>query len=107
MIQMERIWTVIHDNLIFVGLILVIVGGYLLFYGRATIEVAVFLSSFFIIFGILGAIATIFISANSSSFAVYFTFLIILFLSTLFAYFITKIIDYSIFFIGACNIIVI
>ena len=37
MIQMERIWAVIHDNLIFVGLILVVVGGYLLFYGRATI----------------------------------------------------------------------
>ena len=101
--QVSSIWNVFQDNWILIGLILMVIGAYLLFYGRETIVVTVFFASFFIVFGILGALSTVFISPYSSTFVVYFSFLLILFLSTIAAYLVTKILNISVFFIGACT----
>ena len=102
--QVSNIWNVFHDNWILIGIILLIVGLYLLFYGRQTLVVTVFVTAFFIMFGILGALATVLVSPYSSTFIVYFSFILIVFLSTLIAYLVTKIINLSIFFVGACTL---
>jgi hypothetical protein len=42
---------------------------------------------------------------DSSTIAIYFSLLFILFLSTLIAYGLTKLVNVSIFFIGACKLL--
>jgi hypothetical protein len=54
-------------------------------------------------FVVLGAIFTLILSPDSSLVAIYFSLLLILFLSTVIAYGITKLVGLSIFFVGACN----
>lgn len=87
------------------GIILFIIGFQMLFYGLLMINVTVFIAGYFISFAILGGIFTVFLGPNSSSIAVYFSLLFILLASTLIAYGLTKLINVSIFFIGACNLL--
>jgi hypothetical protein len=54
-----------------------------------------------ITFALLGAIFTLFVSPHSSTYVIYFSFLILLFISTLLAYGVTKLVAVSIFFVGA------
>ncbi len=68
------------------------------------INVTVFIAGYFISFAIYGGIFTVFLGPDSSSIAVYFSLLFILLASTLSAYGLTKLINVSIFFIGACNL---
>lgn len=75
----------------------------MLFYGLLMINLTVFIAGYFISFAILGGIFTVFLGPNSSSIAVYFSLLFILLASTLIAYGLTKLINVSIFFIGACK----
>ena len=76
----------------------------MLFYGLLMINLTVFIAGYFISFALLAAIFTIFLGPNSSSIAVYFSLIFILLASTLIAYGLTKLINISIFFIGACTI---
>lgn len=78
-------------------------GLQLLFFGRVTIETTIFIAAFLISFAILGAIFTLFVSPYSSTFIIYFAFLILLFSSTMMAYGVTKLVGFSIFFVGAGN----
>ena len=75
----------------------------MLFYGLLMINLTVFIAGYFISFAILGGIFTVFLTADSSSIAVYFSLLFLLVASTLIAYGLTKLINVSIFFIGACK----
>ena len=76
-------------------------GLHLLFFGRVTIETTIFIAGFLIIFAVFGAIFTLFVSPYSSTFVIYFAFLFLLFISTLVAYGVTKLVGISIFFVGA------
>jgi hypothetical protein len=83
--------------------VLVVLGLHLLFFGRVTIETTIFIASFMIVFVVLGAIFTLFVGPYSSTFVIYFSFLLLLFASTLLAYGVTKLVGLSIFFVGAGN----
>jgi len=74
-----------------------------MFYGILMTSLIIFLTSYFISFAVLTGIATAFLGINSSTIAIYFALLIIVFLSTLLAYGITKLLDVSVFFVGACK----
>ena len=80
-------------------------GFQLLFYGLLMINVTVFIAGYFISFAIYGGIFTVFLGPDSSTIVVYFSLLFILLASTLTAYGLTRLINVSIFFIGACNLI--
>lgn len=82
---------------------MVIIGFYLMFYGRSTIDITVFLAATFIALALLGSILTLFVSPNSSTIVIYTSFLLLLFLSCMLGYAATKLITVSIFFIGACT----
>ncbi len=101
--QVSNIWKVFEDNWIIIGLIMIVLGLHLLFFGRATIETTIFVAGFLICFAVLGSIFTLFVSPYSSTFIIYFAFLILLFASTMLAYGITKLVNVSIFFVGASN----
>lgn len=81
-----------------------IIGFYLLFYGRSTIDITIFIAVFFVSLLIIGSLLTLLVSPNSSSLVIYSTFLFLLFFSCLLGYSATKLINISIFFIGACNL---
>ena len=89
-------------NIILWSIIVFLLGFQLLFYGLLMINVTVFIAGYFISFAIYGGIFTVFLGPDSSSIAVYFSLLFILLASTLSAYGLTKLINISIFFIGAC-----
>jgi hypothetical protein len=76
----------------------------MLFFGILMTNLTIFFASYFISFAILGGISTAFLGPQSSRLAIYFTLLFILFLSTLFAYGLTRLVNVSVFFIGACII---
>lgn len=99
--EVSSIWKVFEDNWILIGIVLFIVGAHMLFFGRATIETTIFIAGFLISFAVLGAIFTIFVNPHSSTFVIYFCFLFLLFLSTMLAYGITRLVGVSIFFVGA------
>lgn len=63
----------------------------------------IFLTAYFLSFAVLIGIFTAFLAPNSNQVAIYFSLLVILFLSTLIAYGLTRLVNLSIFFIGACN----
>ena len=94
-----------EDNWILIGFLLFFVGLHLLFFGRVTIETTIFVAGFFIAFAVLGAIFTIFVGPYSSTFVIYFAFLLLLFASTIISYGITKLVDVSMFFVGASKIV--
>ena len=79
----------------------------MLFYGVLMTHLMIFLAAYFLSFALLTGIFTAFLGINSSRIAIYFSLLLILFLSTLIAYGLTKLVNVSIFFIGACKYFVI
>jgi hypothetical protein len=60
-----------------------------------------------ITFAVLGAILTVFVGPYSSTFIIYFAFLMLLFTATMLAYGVTKLMGISIFFVGAGNKVII
>ena len=101
--QVSSLWVVIDENPLIFGIILFVIGVQSLFFGRITIEISLFFAAFFICLLILGAILTVFIGPNSSTVTIYFSFLLLLAIATLISYGITKLVDISLFFIGACT----
>lgn len=67
------------------------------------IHLMIFITTYFLSFGVLLGLFSAFLSPESSKAIIYFSLLLILFLSTLIAYGLAKVVDFSIFFIGACN----
>lgn len=102
--ELSSIWSALTDNLLIFGFILFVVGFIMLFYGILMTHLMIFLAAYFLSFAILFGIFTAFLSPDSSTIAIYFSLLLILFLSTLTAYSLTKLVNVSVFFIGACNI---
>ena len=103
--QLSSIWTAISDNAWIFGIILIMVGFIMLFFGVLMTHLMIFISAYFLSFAILGSIFTAILGPESSRVGIYFSLLLILFLSTLFAYGLTKLVNVSIFFIGACKTI--
>jgi hypothetical protein len=66
----------------------------------------IFIAAYFLSFAVLTMVATAFLRADSSTLAIYFCLLAILFLSTLIAYGLARLVKVSIFFIGACKLLV-
>jgi hypothetical protein len=93
----------LSDNKLIFGSILFVVGFIMLFYGILMTHLMIFLAAYFLSFAALTGIFTAFLSPDSSRIAIYFSLLFILFLSTLVAYALTRLVDLSIFFIGACK----
>jgi hypothetical protein len=102
--QISSLWTTLEEHQLILGIILFLLGFQLLFYGLMMINLTVFIAGYFISFAIYGGIFTVFLGPDSSSIAVYFSLLFILLASTLTAYGLTRLINLSIFFIGACNL---
>lgn len=105
--ELSSIWSALTDNLFFFGIILFLVGFIMLFYGILMTHLMIFIAAYFLSFAILFGLFTAFLTPESSSVAIYFSLLLILFLSTLIAYSLTKLVNVSIFFIGACKIMLI
>lgn len=101
--QISSLWTTLEEHQVILGIILFLLGFQLLFYGLLMINVTVFIAGYFVSFAIYGGIFTVFLGPDSTSIAVYFSLLFILLASTLTAYGLTKLINVSIFFIGACK----
>jgi hypothetical protein len=80
-----------------------VVGFIMLFYGILMTHLMIFLAAYFLSFAALIGIFTAFLGPDSSRIVIYFTLLFILFISTLVAYALTRLVDVSIFFIGACK----
>lgn len=81
-----------------------LLGFYLLFYGRSTIDITVFIAVMMISLATIGSLLTLFISPTSSTLVIYAAFIVLLFVSCLFGYMATKLINVSVFFVGACTI---
>jgi len=75
----------------------------MLFFGILMTHLMIFLASYFMSFALLIGIATAFIGPDSSKLVIYFTLLFILFLATVIAYSLTRLVNFSVFFIGACK----
>lgn len=75
----------------------------MLFFGVLTTHLTIFFASYFLSFAIIGGIFTVFLRPDSSGIVVYFCLLLILFLSTLVAYGLSRLVNVSLFFVGACN----
>lgn len=82
---------------------MIVLGLHLLFFGRVTIETTIFIAGFLICFAVLGSMFTLFVGPYSSTFVIYLAFLLLLFASTMLGYGITKLVNVSIFFVGASN----
>lgn len=91
------------DNSFIFGVVLFVIGFIMLFFGILMTHLMIFLTAYFLSFALLTGIFTAFLDIDSSRVAIYFSLLFILFLSTLIAYALTKLVNVSIFFIGACN----
>lgn len=101
--EVSNLWAVFLDNQILFGVILFVLGLYMLFYGRVTIEVTIFVGIFFISFAVVGSIFTLFVSPYSSTFVMYFSFLLLVTICTLISYGVTRLVNLSLFFVGACK----
>lgn len=101
--ELSSIWKAISDNLLIFGSILVIVGFIMLFFGVLMTHLMIFIAAYFLSFAVLTLIASTFLRPDSTTIMIYFALLIILFLSTLIAYSLTKLVRVSIFCIGACK----
>jgi len=75
----------------------------MLFYGILMTHLMIFLAAYFLSFAALMGIFSAFLGPDSNRIAIYFSLLFILFISTLVAYALTRLVDVSIFFIGACK----
>lgn len=103
MFSVSNIWQVLEDNKLIFGVILLVLGLYMLFYGRVAIEVTVFAAAFFLSLAVVGAIFTVLVSPYSSTFTMYFSFLLLLTICTLLGYLATRLINVSILLVGACT----
>jgi hypothetical protein len=101
--ELSSIWTALTDNSLIFGIILFVVGFIMLFFGILMTHLMIFIAAYFLSFAVLLGIFTAFLRPDSSTIAIYFSLLFILFLSTLIAYGLTRLVNVSIFFIGACN----
>jgi hypothetical protein len=75
----------------------------MLFFGVLMTHLMIFIAAYFLSFAVLTMISTAFLRPDSSTLTIYFALLIILFLSTLIAYALTRLVKVSIFCIGACK----
>lgn len=75
----------------------------MLFFGVLMTHLMIFIAAYFLSFAMLALIASSFLRPDSSTVVIYFSLLLILFLSTLIAYALTRLVNVSIFFIGACK----
>jgi len=101
--QLSSIYAAISDNSWIFGIILIAVGFIMLFFGVLMTHVVIFVSAYFLSFAVLVSIFTAFMGPESSRLAIYFALLLVLFLATLIAYALTRLVNVSIFLIGACN----
>lgn len=104
--EISSLWKALEDNLFIFGIIMLIVGFIMLFFGILMTHLMIFITAYFLSFAVLAAIFTAFLTPESSTLAIYFSLLLILFLSTLIAYGLTRLVNVSIFFIGACTYLV-
>jgi hypothetical protein len=84
-----------------------VIGFIMLFYGILMTHLMIFLAAYFLSFAATMGIFTTFLGPESSRIVIYFSLLFILFISTLIAYALTRLVEVSIFFIGACKNILI
>lgn len=77
----------------------------MLFFGILMTHLMIFIAAYFLSFAGLTGVFTAFLGPNSSTLLIYFSLLLILFLSTLIAYCLTRLVNVSVFLIGACNFI--
>lgn len=101
--QVSSLWTVVEDHYIIFGLVLMVIGFHSLFFGRIALEITIFTAGFFVCMAILGSLLTVFIGPNSKPFVVYLSFILLLLVCTLLSYGITRLVDISLFFVGACT----
>jgi|JI9StandDraft_2_1071091.scaffolds.fasta_scaffold1078113_1 hypothetical protein len=103
--ELSSLWTALEDNKFIFGIVMFVVGFVMLFYGILMTHLMIFLTAYFLTFAVLASIFTAFLTPDSSRVAIYFSLLFIIFLSTLSAYGLSKLVNVSIFFIGACSYI--
>lgn len=101
--QISSLWVALSENSLIFGILIFVLGFIMLFYGILMTHLMIFLTSYFVSFAVIGGIFTTFLGPESSRLAIYFSLLFILFLSTLVAYGLTRMVKVSIFFIGACT----
>lgn len=73
----------------------------MLFYGILMTHLMIFLTAYFLAFAVLVSIFSAILTPESSRVTIYFSLLLILFLSTAIAYGLTRLVNVSIFCIGA------
>lgn len=105
--QVSSLWSIVEEHYVVCGLVLLAVGFHSLFFGRIALETTIFIAGFFVCLAILGSLLTVFIGPNSKPFVVYLSFILLLFACTLLSYGITRLVDISLFFVGACTFIII
>ena len=105
--ELNSLWQALSDNRIIFGIIIFSLGFIMLFYGILMTHLMIFLTSYFLTFALLTSIFTLFLTPQSSRLTIYFSLLFILFVSTIIAYSLTKLVNFSIFFIGACTYLLI
>lgn len=103
MFELSSIWSALTENKFIFGVVLFVVGFIMLFFGILMTHLMIFIAAYFLSFAVLLGIFTAFLRPDSSTVAIYFSLLFILFLSTLIAYGLTKLVNVSVFFIGACT----
>ena len=101
--EISSIWTALSDNKLIFGLVLFALGFVMLFYGILMTHLMIFLTAYFLGFAVLIIIFSAILTPESSRITIYFSLLFILFLSTLIAYALTRLVNVSIFCIGACT----
>lgn len=90
----------LQSHSLVLGVVMVLLGTVMLFYGILMTHLVIFLATYCLCLAVLVGVATAFLSANSSSIAIYFTLLLIVALSTLAAYALTRLVKVSLFFVG-------
>ena len=103
MFELSSIWKGLTDNSFIFGTVLFVVGFIMLFYGILMTHLMIFIAAYFLSFAVLLGLFTTFLRPDSSTVAIYFSLLFILFLSTVVAYGLTRLVNVSILFIGACK----
>lgn len=101
--SLGSIWKALTENSFIFGVVLFVMGFIMLFFGILMTHLMIFIAAYFLSFAVLMGVATAFLTPESSTIAIYFALLFILFLATLIAYALTRLVKVSIFFIGACK----
>jgi hypothetical protein len=101
--ELSSIWRALTDNSFIFGVVLFVVGFIMLFFGILMTHLMIFITAYFLSFAVLMGVVSAFLRPDSSTIAIYFALLFILFLATLIAYSLTRLVKVSVFFIGACK----